>query len=159
MFNGTRTTAQTSIVKVLASGNVSSFEKLLPLIKNGLINGTVNGKVLLLEILKQENIPAANQISIAKQLIALGVNVNAQDENGKTALMLATEKANNNRDFLMLISALYRAKADGTMRDTNGHMFLDFASVELMEEMPDWAIKLKHLMKEKIIKIDEQENS
>lgn len=90
-----------------------------------------------------------NMLKIAKLLIEKKIGINSQNGLGQTALMLATEKANDHPEFFVMISLLHNAKADPTLKDKNGNIFLDYASLKLMPEMPCWTSEYEHLMKGK----------
>ena len=102
------------------------------------------GKTLIIEALQKD------KLDCAKALIASGqVDVDAQNNKGQTALMIATEKAGNNPEFLAMILLLKKANACKTIKDAEGRIFLDYASPEIMEFLEGWASDVKHLMKGK----------
>ena len=61
---------------------------------------------------------------IIKLLIAAGADINAQDTDGKTALMYAFEK-DSEQGFFLLTKTLLEMGADPTIKDNNNISFLD----------------------------------
>lgn len=127
------------ITKALATKKDSLLEKLLPLTGAAMLQEM---NLLILAI-------NGDALAIAKMLLTKGISIDAQNKKGQTPLMVATEKANTNRDFINLIRLLHRANAKGDIRDNEGNIFLDYASPELLEELPRWTREFDPFMKGK----------
>ena len=117
----TKAVSASHIIRAFELGNTASRQKLLRLIKSG----TIQCKILLLETIRGGN------VTLAKLLIANGAEIDAQNDQGQTALMIAVEKANSYLDFLEIIELLKKANADRTLKDNKGRIYLDYASPEI----------------------------
>ncbi len=65
----------------------------------------------------------ASDVKGVKELISKGVDINAQDQNGMTALMHACTRA----DRIGVITELMKASADSTIRRISGERAIDLA--------------------------------
>lgn len=83
---------------------------------------------------KQKNTPLhhlaenSDDADLARQFVSYGVNVNAVNKEGKTALMIAVE---NDRSYL--VKALIESGADVNARDREGRTALDLAGDRLVQ--------------------------
>jgi ankyrin repeat protein len=123
-----------------AKANIRDFEKRTPLmmmdedatLEMFQLLVRFGAKPALLD--KQKNTPlhhlADNNdaADLARQLVAYGVNVNAVNKEGRTALMIAVE--NDRSDT---VKALIESGADVNARDRNGQTAMDLAGDRLVE--------------------------
>lgn len=141
IIKDTNETIRELFAKAVTENNRSLIAKLLPLLNEATL--TFITKYLLFESVK------TGSLENAKRLFTLLDDPNIQNAEAQTLLMIATERANNDRLFLGFVSLLHKAKADGKIKDREGRIFLDYASAELMEEMPCWTAQYEQYTKEK----------
>jgi ankyrin repeat protein len=136
-INTTDNTGRSLLYYLTAKGE---FEAVATLLRKGADAGMrfENGKTLLMCILEQEF--EFSQACLSRSLIA-GVDVNARDNDGKTALMYAAAACKGNTDrefrrksFTRAVNKLLKAGANRAIKDNAGKTAFDYAV-----EQPDLA--------------------
>lgn len=126
------------LAKVISSGNVTLFNALLsdnPLLLQSVLD---DGRTLLAHAVHE------GEREIVQTLLALGANPNASDENGVSALHVATKSGN-----LLISKDLLGAKADPDNTSNNGMDAMDWA---IDSKQDDNVVKLFELFKSEISK-------
>lgn len=90
---------------------------------------------------------------IAEKMIALGCDVNAQDDDGMTALMYACQLAHG---CYLMIEPLVMAGADEHLRDRQGRTAADYAEGETSARVTG---ELQHVLRQRRLRDDQQRDA
>jgi uncharacterized protein len=77
----------------------------------------------------EDGVGAASAMAVAELLIERGADINAADNRGRTALMIAAERGN-----AAVVKTLLRRSADRTLRDKAGKAACDLATADFVRE-------------------------